>query len=133
MDSKGRINFPVKLREQLGSSFVISRSLTQHCLSVHPVDNWRALERQLLSAKGPRAEMMARRLFSSASEVTPDQQGRILIPAALRKFADLDTADGIVIAGVGRKVEIWRASEWEKLYLTPEEEEDKELLNDFCL
>ena len=133
MDSKGRINFPAKLRDQLGKSFVISRSLTQHCLMVHPVENWRDLERQLLSAKGPRAEMMARRLFSSATEVTPDQQGRILIPAALRKYAGLDSEEGIVIAGVGRKVEIWRESAWEELNLEPTEEDDTELLNNFSL
>lgn len=114
MDKKGRINFPAKLRDQLGTSFWISRSLTEKCLMVHSMDGWSDLERQFRSIPGINGERARRALFSSAMEVTPDQQGRILIPAALRKYAGLAPDDSVVVVGTGRKAEIWKEAFWEE-------------------
>ncbi|MBR3629184.1 MAG: division/cell wall cluster transcriptional repressor MraZ [Oscillospiraceae bacterium] len=115
MDKKGRINFPARLRDQLGASFWISRSLTEKCLMVHSVEGWSDLERQVRAIPGINGERARRALFSSATEVTPDQQGRILIPAALRKHAGLAPDDSVVVIGAGRKAEIWKESVWEEM------------------
>jgi Uncharacterized protein conserved in bacteria len=40
-----------------------------------------------------------------------DKQGRILLPAVLREFADI-TKD-VVLVGVGSRVEIWSRERWE--------------------
>ena len=39
IDAKGRVNFPAKLREELGERFIITRGL-DNCLFVYSVDEW---------------------------------------------------------------------------------------------
>ena len=46
-----------------------------------------------------------RRLFSTAHDATPDEQGRILIPQHLKDFAGLKR--NVVVLGVGSRAEIW--------------------------
>ena len=35
LDTKGRVNFPAKLREDLGESFILSKGLGDPCLFVY--------------------------------------------------------------------------------------------------
>ena len=58
-----------------------------------------------------RALRALRRFSGDAVEVTPDQQGRIVIPAVLRNYADLH--DEVVTNGVLRRAEIWNKQRWE--------------------
>ena len=52
-----------------------------------------------------------RRVIASAQEVELDKQGRILIPAAHREDAGLNT--DIVIVGQIEKIELWDRKEWD--------------------
>ena len=49
-------------------------------------------------------------LFSTACEVTPDKQGRILLPAELREYAGL--AKDVTIIGNRNHAEIWATDVW---------------------
>ena len=49
-------------------------------------------------------------MLSGADDQRPDAQGRISITARMREYAGL-TKD-VVIAGVGKRMEIWDADEW---------------------
>ena len=42
----------------------------------------------------------------------PDKQGRILIPAALRKWAELEK--DVIVLGVNDRCEIWSKEKWEE-------------------
>ena len=50
-------------------------------------------------------------LFSTACEVTPDKQGRILLPAELRQYAGLEK--NVTIIGNRSHAEIWATETWE--------------------
>ena len=63
------------------------------------------MQQQLMGRKGPRAEALLRWFNAGAVEVTPDKQGRILIPGNLREYANLEK--DVVVIGAGRKAEIW--------------------------
>jgi MraZ protein len=52
-----------------------------------------------------------RKVIASAQEVELDKQGRILIPAAHREDAGLNS--DIVIAGALDKIEVWDRKEWD--------------------
>ena len=52
-----------------------------------------------------------RRVFSGAVDLTPDRQGRIVIPSYLREFAAIDTE--VVVAGMYNYVEIWSTEAWQ--------------------
>lgn len=112
VDAKGRINFPAKLREQLGESFWLSRGITDKFLTVYSQEGWNDFMSQISGLKGAQGESMRRWICSGAAEVTPDKQGRILIPTALREYAGLDADKEVVVAGTGRKAEIWSRTLW---------------------
>lgn len=57
------------------------------------------------------ARQFTRFFLAGAAGVEVDKQGRILLPAVLREFADI-TKD-VVLVGVGSRVEIWSRERWE--------------------
>ena len=105
LDAKGRINFPARLRDIIGETFWVARALTGHFLAVYSLAGWLDMQQQLMGRTGPRAEALLRWFNAGAMEVTPDKQGRILIPGNLREYANLEK--DVVVIGAGRKAEIW--------------------------
>lgn len=115
IDAKGRLNFPVKFREELGESFIIARGLPDasrqdgECLWVMSEDEW--ARRQEIIAQQPVA--IAQQLqyyFADSFDIETDVQGRILVPPVLRSFAGL--AKEIALIGHKDRVEIWDAALW---------------------
>lgn len=111
LDDKGRIAVPVKFREGLGKSFVVTRGIDA-CLFVYPMSEWETLESKLKSLPLTRADARSfvRFFFSGATECELDKQGRALIPATLRDYAGLDR--DCVVLGVSNRVEVWSQSAW---------------------
>ena len=111
IDQKGRVNFPSKLREDLGDSFIVTRTLGDKCLSAYSMDEWKKFEEKMASYPTTVAKAVQRLVFSGAICIEPDKQGRILIPQHLRDYADLGTGE-IVVIGVSNRCEIWSVDNW---------------------
>ena len=115
VDTKGRIIVPSKFREELGTSFVITRGLDK-CLFAYPMEEWKLLEEKLkklpLTKKDARA--FTRFFFSGAVECEVDKQGRINIPPPLRKYAAREKE--CVVIGVSDRVEFWAEGLWEDYF-----------------
>ncbi len=111
LDAKGRLFMPVKLREALGTKFVLTKGL-DGCLFVYDLEQWRLLEAKLNSLPMTRkgARDFNRFFFGGAAEGECDKQGSVLLPVNLREFAGLDK--NAVIVGVGNRAEIWDAERW---------------------
>ncbi|KLU60449.1 protein MraZ [Peptococcaceae bacterium CEB3] len=111
VDGKGRLIMPAKFREALGEQFIATKGL-DHCLFVYPQDEWKILEEKLraLPFTQPDVRAFVRFFFSGASECEVDKQGRILLPANLRQYAQI-TKD-VVLVGVSTRVEIWSQELW---------------------
>jgi len=111
IDAKGRLIVPSKFREQLGNEFVITKGL-DGCLFVYSNEEWQNIENSFrdkpLTSKDARKFM--RFFFAGACSCEVDKQGRILIPAVLREFADI-TKDAVLV-GVGGRIEIWSKEKW---------------------
>jgi MraZ protein len=58
-------------------------------------------------------------LFASASDETPDRQGRITIPPSLREYAALQRDCAVI--GANTRLEIWDADAWQS-YLGQQED-----------
>lgn len=112
IDVKGRIIIPVKFRDKLGEQFVVTRGL-DHCLFIYPKDEWDILEDKLkqLPLTKKDARQFTRFFLSGASELQIDKQGRISIPAPLRKYAQLTKQCAII--GVSNRIEIWDDALWQ--------------------
>lgn len=113
IDTKGRIAMPAKLREGLGGKFIITKGL-DGCLFVYAMDEWQSVEQKLASLPMSRktARDFTRFLFGGACEGECDKQGRVLLPASLRRYAGLERE--AVIVGVGSRAEIWDAAKWQQ-------------------
>ena len=112
LDAQGRMNFPSKLRETLGESFIVSKGLDT-CLFVYSLDEWNILSEKIKTLPMSKARNVQRFLFSGATQIEPDKQGRILIPNNLREYAGL-TKETMVI-GASNRAEIWNKDNWDNM------------------
>jgi len=112
LDAKGRISFPSKLREALGTSFVVTKGL-DNCLFVYRLEDWKVLEEKTAQLPTSKARQIQRFLFAGAALVEPDKQGRVLLPQKLREHANL--GDDVTVIGVSTRVEIWDTERWNAL------------------
>lgn len=114
----GRIVIPKKIREALGDvrSFTLTKGFDQ-CLSGWRNKDWEKGTQELMgpSVLEMRKVEMKRHLFSGAIVLEIDDQGRVVIPKHLIKYADLQGND-VVIIGVGAFFEVWNTDKW-KLYV----------------
>jgi MraZ protein len=106
IDAKGRLIMPAKFREQLGDEFVVTKS-PDKCLYVYTNEEWKNFEEKLatlpITNKGTR--QFVRFFLAGAATCEVDKQGRILLPAVLREYAELDKE--VVLAGTSKRIEIW--------------------------
>ncbi len=111
VDVKGRIIMPSKLRENIGEKFIITKGLDK-CLFVYSKSEWANFEEKLktLPLTNKNARDFVRFFLSGAVECEIDKQGRFLVPANLRTYANIDKE--IVIIGVGTRLEIWNKESW---------------------
>ncbi|MCI8572356.1 MAG: division/cell wall cluster transcriptional repressor MraZ [Lachnospiraceae bacterium] len=112
IDAKGRLIIPSKFREALGDEFVVTKGM-DGCLFVFDNSEWQAFEGKLRSLPmiDKEARQFTRYFLAGAASLEVDKQGRILLPAVLREFADI-TKDAVLV-GVGNRVEIWSKDRWE--------------------
>ena len=122
LDAKGRVNFPARLREGLGESFIIVRGLDKNkCLWVYSEPEWKILEDKIRAFPISQSRDIQMFLYKDAeSNVVADKQGRVLIPAKLREYAELGR--DVLVFGVSSHVEIWNSDIYNESYgkLTPD-------------
>lgn len=120
---------PAAFRRALGAAggSLVATVLDQ-CLAVYPDAEWLRLEAQLrqLPAFSRDVKALTRLLASRAVDCELDVQGRILLPAALRKAADL--AGEAVVVGVVDRFELWAPARWDDFL-----RESERLLDDVSL
>lgn len=115
LDEKGRLIIPSKFREELGSSFVVTRGL-EGCLFLYSQMNWQNVMTQLntLPFTKKDARNFSRFFLSGAIQSEFDKQGRISITPSLKEYAGL--IKDCVIIGVGDRLEIWGEEAWKNFF-----------------
>ena len=112
LDGKNRLIIPAKHREQLGPVFMITQSI-DNCLQVYSMEEWKKYSDKLDALPNKKLAAVRRFIYSNASEVTPDSQGRVVISPALKRFAGIEK--NVVIVGCRNIAEIWAAEKWEEI------------------
>jgi len=113
LDDKGRVAVPVKFRAMLKGGAVVTRGI-DNCLFLYTKKEWQELAAKLakLPISKANTRAFARLMLAGAMDVTFDNQGRIMLPEYLRKFAGLKK--NITIAGLYDRLEIWDEAAWNK-------------------
>lgn len=122
LDPKNRIFIPAKFREELGESFVVAKDIREKSLKIYSQQGWESYIKPLKEQSRKLSEKILRFLHSSLAQVTPDSQGRIVLPPELIQYAELEKS--VLIVGCGDYGEIWSEAAYHKM----KEEEDVELL-----
>lgn len=104
LDSKKRVIFPAKFREDLGETFVITVNVDR-CLSAYSLDEWEKYKKNLMSLPKTRVKDITRFICGLAMKATPDSQGRVGLSKELVEYADIES--GVTFIGCGDRVEIW--------------------------
>lgn len=104
LDSKGRVILPTKFREELGESFYITMGFSR-CAQVMSVEQFDRLREQIRQLPADKALSLQYLLISPATQVTPNSQGRIIIPQKLREDAGL--SGEVTVVGMDTRIEIW--------------------------
>jgi MraZ protein len=120
VDPKGRIIIPAPFREIVTSNYssklYITNAPFDKCLYIYPMEEWNKLQEQVRTK--PRSDeairFFLRRVIASAVETEMDKQGRILVPAALREDANINS--NVVMAGQIERIELWDRNEWDTLF-----------------
>lgn len=105
IDSKGRIVLPAKFREELGDTFYLARGFGNCCIQAMSTEQFNAICSRIMELPADKAMALQYTFSATAVEVTPNSQGRVIIPQNLREFAGIDS-DALVI-GMNTRVEIW--------------------------
>ena len=111
LDSKGRMNFPAKMREELGPSFVVTLWMG-NCLAAFSEEEWNRICDRIREMPMSQSLDLVRYMFSNACSVEPDKQGRILIPQNLRDAVGL--GKDVTVIGAMSRAEIWDTAVWQE-------------------
>ena len=112
VDAKGRLFIPVRLREELGETFMVTRGL-QKCLRLYSMAEWKNFAAKIAALPETRAKDVRHYFFANAFDTTLDSQGRVTLPAECRTFAGLDK--NVVLVGDDTRLEIWDEALWDEL------------------
>ena len=119
IDRKGRLIVPAKFRQALKEHDVKALFLTRGldvCLFLFPESEWRMAEARFRQIPFTKSEgrKFNRLFFSGAAEVRVDRLGRLLVPKALKDFAQIK--QDVVIVGVSNRMEVWSKTKWHAFY-----------------
>jgi len=119
LDNKLRLTIPSKLRNKLGESLIVSKSI-EHCLEIRTLDSfekWRneiAQNSSLIDA----TRQLERLIFSNSEETSVDNAGRIKISTTLLEKVSITKQ--VYILGLGNRLEIWDKATYESKVLNNE-------------
>ena len=118
IDTKGRVVFPSSFKKQMQdapvSKFVIKKDIFEKCLILYPIQEWKR-QMDILKAKlnpyNREHNRFLREFHRGTAEVNLDTNNRLLIPARLLEYAEIDKE--INFSGQDRKIEIWAKEVYE--------------------
>lgn len=123
IDAKNRMIVPSKHRDQLGGRCILTKGM-DNCLYIYPLGEWEKVVEKVsaLPQTDKNVRKYIRDVFANAEECEIDKQGRILIPAELKKRVFIDKE--LVTMGAMSRIEIWSKEVWDDPDNYPCEEDD---------
>lgn len=110
-----RVAVPKKFLNELGEHPIIAKWY-ENCLIVVSAEFWNVIL-QRLTGETKVASLMVRDIerfiLGSAYELSPDGQGRVVIPDLLTEYSGIKK--DAVFVGLGDRVEIWPKETWDDI------------------
>ncbi len=115
LDAKNRLRIPAKLKEELGDNYSITVG-TGGCLYVYSYEQMQEVKKELQGINQYREKQLkaARFILYNTWDAEEDNQGRILLPESLRKYAKIDK--NIIVFKGPNCIEIWAEEVWNSYF-----------------
>lgn len=116
LDDKGRLIVPTRFRSVIADSGEPGLMVAQldGGLYAYTMPQWREIEKRILAKArtSKKFRRFRRVLIGGSAECKLDKQDRLLIPPAMREYAELEGE--IVLAGLLTHFEIWSRKRWDE-------------------
>jgi MraZ protein len=111
LDQKNRLRLPVKLKEELGNTPVMTCG-SDGCLYILPKTEAENILNKIIAEaeKDPEAKKALRFYTKYAFQIEEDTQGRYIIPSRLKDYAKINK--NVIYIGRGNIVELWSQENW---------------------
>ena len=127
IDTKGRIVVPSVFKRQLPvdleKKFVIKKDIFEKCLILYTADEWNRqnniLRERINPAFNRQHSKFLREFYRGTHEVSLDANNRILIPARLLEYAEINKE--VSFSGQDKRIEIWARDKYEIGAQAPED------------
>lgn len=126
IDAKGRVFLPVVFRKVLTAAseenLVMRKDVFRNCLTLYPESVWNEqldTLRSKLNRWNAAHQQIFRQFVSDVEILTPDGNGRILIPKRYQQLARIEQT--VRFIGLDDVIEIWSPAEQQQSLLSPEE------------
>lgn len=115
MDEKGRLSLPSAFRRGETDDRFVLLQWEKPYLTLFPEAKWTEVEDRLDEYRktGAQAMNQVRLLYSTLVEVSPDKQGRILVPASLQLAGGL--SGSVLLLGMRDRVELWDPATYDRV------------------
>lgn len=122
LTEKNRLAMPKRFRIEIEGHEVILAQSDEPCIEGFEKNKWLGLVKQYLNIPftDNSGKQIRRRVFSKATVVEMDRQGRFVLPESMLAWAGLKGKVGeeVVIIGVGDHFEIWESTQFKQKYQT---------------
>ncbi len=127
VDSKGRVTLPAAFRRGSESSSLVLIQAFSDALALYSEESWSTVEERFaqLVQRNPEKRRDALRFTANAHAVSPDKQGRILVPDRLRAAVGIE--EDVLIVGAINRIEFWNPTQ----FAESEKQLDDETSNTF--
>jgi len=124
-DMKGRIFLPAQFRKQLQAAseerLIMRKDVFQDCLVLYPESVWNEELNELrsrLNKWNASHQLIFRQFVSDLEIVSPDGNGRILIPKRYLQITGIRSE--VRFIGIDNKIEIWAREKAEHPFMAPD-------------
>ena len=127
IDEKGRLSLPAQFRRESGGQTLVLVHAFSDSLTLYPESTWEGVQEKLREAMrgSPANRAWALGVTANAVEVTPDKQGRILVPQKMQDAVGIDGA-ALVVGAIDR-IEIWNPGRFNAVTAPAEQSDDIKL------
>jgi MraZ protein len=109
IDGKGRVSVPALFRDVLGKSntFYAFPSFIHRGIECRTTDYMDTLSTRIddLDPLSDEQDHLSLAIFGTSHALTPDKDGRVILPGALCQHAEI--TDQVVFVGTGRSFQLW--------------------------
>ncbi|MYA33020.1 MAG: hypothetical protein F4164_11965 [Gemmatimonadales bacterium] len=125
LDSQGRVSLPAPFRRGRERDPFVLLQTQPDALSLYPEEAWADVQDELreMSRREPRFRPQVLRVTADAVQLSPDAQGRILIPERMRTAVALGS-EALVVGAINH-VQIWNPETFESVTSATDEDFDR--------